>query len=87
MSEIICRTCGKVWSDEVEPDADFAAYKFSTANNPKGTFLTVSAIIQTGEALLSCPADPDPILDRAIQESYNGPKSEARKGPRDYDGH
>lgn len=84
MAQVICKTCGTSWNNDDPQFALFSAFKFSTPNNPKGSYLSVGQIIASGESLLTCPSDPDAELDAAIQAKGQGPRSQARiTGKRD----
>ena len=80
MATLVCQRCGANWSDDPRKNQDFfTALFFATTMNPKGTYLTIPELIATGEMLLSCPKDPMPILDEAIQRKGQGPRSQARR--------
>lgn len=84
MAEIICQKCGATWSNDDPQVAIYTARLFSTPNNPVGSYLSVDQIILSGEAMLSCPKDPQDRLDQAIQAKGQGPRSQARiTGKRD----
>lgn len=78
MASINCKTCGAEWSDDDPQVAIYTARLFSTPSNSIGSYLSVGQIIASGENLLTCPKDPQPELDAAIQRKGQGPRSQAR---------
>jgi hypothetical protein len=75
MANIICEKCGAVWTDEF---GSFSSEFFRTPTLSNGV-ISLNQIFASGESLLACPKDPREPLDSAIQRSYDGPKSEARR--------
>lgn len=79
MATLVCQSCGANWSDEPRLNQDFfTTFLFATPMNPKGSYLTIPELINTGEMLIACPKDPIPRLDAAIQRKGQGPRSRAR---------
>jgi hypothetical protein len=79
----VCATCGSNWTQkEADESAPAGYYHFSTASNPKGTYLSVQQVLDSVEELLTCPRDPLPI-DKVIKGPGSRYKPEKRKIPSD----
>lgn len=75
---MICRTCGKVWSET----STVTGYHFSSASLPKGSYTSPFNINALGEEILTCGSDPMPEVDEAMYSGSDRRKAGDETDPR-----